>query len=34
MDTTALTTMIVTLVLIWGGLAASIGWAVHVARRD
>lgn len=30
----AVVTLIVGLLLVWGGLAASIGWAVHVHRRN
>ena len=29
----ALTVMIVAMVLIWGGFAASLGWAYIVGRR-
>lgn len=32
METSALITMLVGMIIIWGGLAASIAWAVRVAR--
>jgi hypothetical protein len=31
-ETSALITMIIGMIIIWGGLAASIAWAVRVAR--
>ena len=34
MDTSALVTLVVAAVLIWGGMAASIAHAVRVSRRD
>lgn len=33
METPALITMIIGMVIIWGGLAVSIAWAVRVGRR-
>ena len=33
MSSGAVIMLIVGLVLVWGGLAVSVGWAVHVHRR-
>jgi hypothetical protein len=34
MSSEAVVMLVTGLTLVWGGLAASIGWAVHVHRRD
>lgn len=34
MTTGAIIVMIIGMLVIWGGLAASVTWAVRVARRD
>lgn len=33
MSTSAIIMMIVGFTMVWGGLAASVGWAVHLHRR-
>jgi hypothetical protein len=32
MSTTAIVTMIIGMLIIWGGLAASVAWAVRIHR--
>lgn len=34
MSASAVAMLVAGLTVVWGGLAASIAWAVHVHRRD